>query len=105
MSRVQELESQLKSFVKSPHMGQRTSASADGAPSEDSAILGNYHQRSSFASYSPTSMPVGGGARDQGKTDGVDGMGAITLSDNGTFSSYFGRPIYTLRAEGLLTLS
>lgn len=50
-------------------------------------------------------MPVGGGARDQGKTDGVDGMGAITLSDNGTSSSYFGRPIYTLRAEGLLTLS
>lgn len=99
------MESQLKSFAKFPHMTQRTSTSADGAPSEDSAILGNYHQRSSFASYSPTSMPVGGGARDQGKTDGVDGMGAITLSDNGTFSSYFGRPNYTLRAEGLLTLS
>lgn len=102
---MQELESQLKSFAKSPHLAQRTATSADGAPSEDSAILENYHQRSSVTSYSPTSMPVGGGARDQGKTDGVDGMGAITLSDNGTSSSYFGRPIYTLRAEGLLTLS
>ncbi|TPR06625.1 Cytochrome P450 family protein [Aspergillus niger] len=35
-------------------------------------------------------IPEGGAAHHPVKTDGVDGMGVITLSDSATFSSYFG---------------
>ncbi|PYH52977.1 fungal specific transcription factor domain-containing protein [Aspergillus niger CBS 101883] len=90
LSRVKELESQLKSFARSPHASRRASTSADGALNEHSTSPENYDRRSSFTLYSPTSIPEGGAAHHPVKTDGVDGMGVITLSDSATFSSYFG---------------
>ncbi|KAL7651692.1 hypothetical protein ACMYSQ_009027 [Aspergillus niger] len=90
LSRVKELESQLKSFARSPHASRRASTSADGALDEDSICLENNDRRNSTTLYSPTSNPEGGAAHHPVNTDGVDGMGIITLSDNATFSSYFG---------------
>ena len=85
------MESQLKSFARSPHASRRASTSADGALDEDSICLENNDRRNSTTLYSPTSNPEGGAAHHPVNTDGVDGMGIITLSDNATFSSYFGR--------------
>lgn len=99
------MESQLRTFARSPHASRRASTSADGALDEDSTSLETYDRRNSTTLYSPTSNPGAGAAHLPVKTDGVDGMGVITLSDSATFSSYFGtQMLHTICGDNVCLL-